>query len=835
MKNNTPTPGSLPIDNGRDPDNIALHRVQMELSLLKDDYKKLLGEYYQKKEFSAVQTLSIGALKSSIDTLTQSITTLTDKNNEMVNKQGGLDEDLADKEIIISEQNRKIHSLYQQIDVLNIKLSEIYASEGWKLLSVYYGIRNRLLPQNSLRYKKVKNIVNRIRGKKNDNIVIQDHSGPGGNPYERSASTQFDPFEFPYFSDPKVSVIIPAYNGWEMNYLCLRSIKENTESLSYEVIFADDASTDETRNIDQTITRIVHIRNEQNLGFLRNCNHAASFARGEYLHFLNNDTEVTPGWLSSLVTLMEKDKTIGMAGSKLVYPDGRLQEAGGIIWQDASGWNYGHKQDPEAPEFNYVKEVDYISGASIMIRTDLWKKLGGFDERYAPAYFEDTDLAFSVRKEGYKVVYQPLSVVRHFEGFSHGTDQTVQPGKPSIKSYQQVNALKFLEKWSVELDKQFPNAVNPFWTRDRSKDKKTIVVIDHYVPHFDKDAGSRNTFQLLRLFVQLGYNVKFIGDNFYKHEPYTTVLQQMGIEVLYGEYYRDNLSSWIEQNNKYIDFFYINRPHISIKYIDFIREKTNAKIVYFGHDLHFIRERHQYEIEKDPVLLASAEEWKKTETRLIRQSDTILTLSCDEKEIIEKEIGHSNVHTMPAFSYSRFNEPAADFDQRKDLLFVGGFGHKPNLDAVLWFTQQVFPTVRQELKDIRLVIVGSNAPEEVTRLASPSIEVRGYVSDEDLANLYRNVKMVVIPLRYGAGVKGKTVEAMYYGVPFVTTRFGIEGLQNINQVATGKDTAEQFVAEILELYNNNDKLQEFSRKEVEYARKYLSEENVNNIISEVFS
>src|SRR5258708_37224192 len=107
------------------------------------------------------------------------------------------------------------------------------------------------------------------------------------------------------------------------------------------------------------------MRNEKNLGLLRNCNHAASFARWEYLHFLNNDTKVTPGWLSSLVTLMDKDDSIGMVGSKLVYPDGRLQEAGGIIWQDASGWNYGHKQDPEASEFNYVKEVDCISGATI--------------------------------------------------------------------------------------------------------------------------------------------------------------------------------------------------------------------------------------------------------------------------------------------------------------------------------------------------------------------------------------------------------------------------------------------------------------------------------------
>ena len=125
--------------------------------------------------------------------------------------------------------------------------------------------------------------------------------------------------------------------------------------------------------------------------------------------FLNNDTQVQPDWLSSLVDLIESDETIGMVGSKLVYPDGRLQEAGGIIWNNASGWNYGHLDDPMKPEYNYVKEVDYISGASLMIRKSLWESIGGFDERYVPAYYEDADLAFEVRKHGYKVVYQPKS------------------------------------------------------------------------------------------------------------------------------------------------------------------------------------------------------------------------------------------------------------------------------------------------------------------------------------------------------------------------------------------------------------------------------------------
>ena len=833
MDNTHSLPEPTPHGEVQVPEAMKMPRLDLELELLKADYKQLLSEVYEKRELTLFQEQALSKLKHSIPSLLSILTTLTETKVTLHEEIAALQSDASEKTRQISELKRKMQDQFRKVDLLNVELSEIYASEGWKLLSVYYRFRNFVLPQGSARHQKLKKLVNRVRGKKNDDIVIVDHTKSARN--KRNAPVSIDPFEFPLFGNPRVSIVIPAYNGWEMNYLCLRSIWENTEDVSYEVIFADDVSTDETQHVEKYIKNIVHIRNAENLGFLKNAKHAASYARGEYIHFLNNDTEVSPGWLSSLVELMEKDETIGLTGSKLVYPDGRLQEAGGIIWQDGSGWNYGHKQDPEAPEFNYVKEVDYISGASIMIRKALWEKLGGFDERYAPAYYEDTDLAFAVRSEGYKVVYQPLSVVTHYEGFSHGTDQTLSSGQTSIKSYQQINAAKFIEKWKPVLQTQFPNAVNPYWTRDRSTGKKTIVVIDHYVPHFDKDAGSRSTFRMLQLFIDLNYNVKFIGDNFYKHEPYTTHLQQMGIEVLYGAWYRDNWRKWVQQNKEYIDFFYINRPHISIKYIDFIKEATRARIVYFGHDLHFIREQRQYEIEKDPKLLESSERWKNTEGELIGKSDVVLTLSCLEKEIMTKVFGHKHIETMPIFYYDQFREPLNAFDTRRDLLFVGGFNHKPNVDAALWFAHEVFPLITQHLPDIRFNIIGSEPPEKVKALASRSIAVKGYVTDEELAAAYEQTKIVVIPLRFGAGVKGKTVESIYQGIPFVSTSFGIEGLTDISEVTVSQETAREFANAVLRLYNDDHALQEFSRKEIEYAKTHFSRNVAKNVVETVFS
>lgn len=633
----------------------------------------------------------------------------------------------------------------------------------------------------------------------------------------------------PQWEDPQVSIIIPVYNQFEFTYHCVESIIRNSGDITYEILIANDCSTDLTTHIDEILPGVKCITNEKNLRFLLNCNNAAKYAKGKYVLFLNNDTQVQPNWLEPLVTLIESAEDIGMVGSKLIYPDGLLQEAGGILWKDGSAWNFGNRQNPALPQFNYVKQVDYISGAAIMLSRALWEEIGGFDETFVPAYCEDSDLAFTVRKMGYRVMYQPLSVVVHFEGVSNGTDTS-----SGQKHYQVVNSKKFREKWAEELAKHPENAENVFQARDYSFGKPTLLMVDHYVPHFDKDAGSRTVYQYLRLFVKAGFNVKFIGDNFYQHEPYTTALQQMGVEVLYGPECAQHWKDWIRDNAEHIDYVFLNRPHIAPKYLEFIRQNTKARIIYYGHDLAFLREMREFEITGDSSFRDSAIEWKPKELALMRAADMAYYPSYVEVDEIHAIDPTVKVKAIPAYLFENVKWEGYDHGARKDIMFIGGFGHRPNVDAVKWIADEILPELLKYLPDVKIHILGSNAPKEVLELANEHLIIEGFVTDEQLEWFYRNMRISLVPLRYGAGIKGKVVEAMRFGTPVVTTSTGAEGIPDAEKAMLIEDDGKELARKLAELYNDAEKLVSMSENCIGYIQDNYSPSNAIRVIGPEF-
>ncbi len=263
------------------------------------------------------------------------------------------------------------------------------------------------------------------------------------------ACNKSEPIGFPIYDSaivPDVSIIVPVYNKWDLTLACLNSIALTgaDSGLRYEVILADDGSTDDTMNAAQIFPGLRVVKSPTNLGFLRNCNNAAAQARGHYVLLLNNDTIVLPGWLKTLYQAMEANPEIAIAGSKLLYPDGKVQEAGAALFQDGSAINIGRGLERDAPIVNIAREVDYISGASILIRSDFWKSVGGFDERYKNAYCEDSDLAMSARAHGMVVWYEPASEVIHFEHQSYVDEAS---SHNLALALQKDNTAILREKW----------------------------------------------------------------------------------------------------------------------------------------------------------------------------------------------------------------------------------------------------------------------------------------------------------------------------------------------------------------------------------------------------
>ncbi|MDB9405138.1 glycosyltransferase [Microcystis sp. CS-574] len=626
------------------------------------------------------------------------------------------------------------------------------------------------------------------------------------------------PLEIASSDDPLVSIIIPAYNQFAYTFNCLESLSVNLSSdLAYEIIIVNDASTDDT--LEQLATLVKGIKvltNAENSGFIRSCNYGASQAKGQYLYFLNNDTRILENCLESLLKLIVNNPQVGAVGSKLIYANSKQQEAGGIIWNSADGWNYGRLDSPDEPEYNYVRPVDYCSGASLLVPTELFKQLGGFSQDFIPAYYEDTDLCFAIRELGYQVLYQPQSNVIHYEGITSGTDLS-----SGIKQYQVINQTKFREKWSKVLTKHLDNDANnvPKAAR-RLQGKPTILVIDSYVPLYDRESGCVRLLNILKLLLNLGYSVIFFPDNGYPEQPYTSVLQQLGIEVIYGTAQRYNLEEKLIKYLPLIDGVWLCRPELCDKYMDLIRLKTKVPIIYDTIDLHFLRLKRQKDY-LDPSYQNTSWSWEtyqKLELNYANQAEATVVVTEDEKQVLSS-LGVKNVWVIPNIHEEIYLSEKVAFDQRSGLVFIGSYNHPPNIDAVKWLCLEIMPLVWASRPDITVNLLGSNLKDEVKELASDQVIVTGYVPEVE--PYFQKNRIFVAPLRFGAGMKGKIGQSLSLGLPTITTRIGAEGMGLIDhQDVLIADTAEEFAQAVIELYDHRELWQKLADNSLETIKRY---------------
>lgn len=500
---------------------------------IEDLYRKLLGQAEERhktevEELGAHYQAQVEELKAHLE-----------RNNELLcEKSVSLAESEAREDELrkrLRLQLKAAERLCGFLDDVNDAAARLRSSARWQIANPVAAVKAKISRQEVrelLGYGYLEKVVSAYQKWRTthsevaaiDNQIQVLISGTAAVPRDRLAPVEppvpQHPIEFSVPEEVDVSIIIPVFNQFRFTQACLASLQEHKGMERLEVIVVDDGSTDGTVEAVPRIPGIVFLRNETNCGFIASCNRGAEKARGKYLAFVNNDTLVRAGWLGALLDTFAEEPEAGIVGSKLLYPDGRLQEAGGVIWQDASGWNYGKFDDPQKPKYNYLREVDYCSAAALMIPKTLFWSVEGFDSHYAPAYYEDTDLAFKVRRAGYKVLYQPLSEVIHYEGATGGTDLST-----GTKQHQDINRSRFATRWADELVTK--PASGDVASLERPKPgRKNILVIDHYVPTPDRDSGSLRMFQVLRLFHALGHRVTFIPDNLAKSQPYSGELQK---------------------------------------------------------------------------------------------------------------------------------------------------------------------------------------------------------------------------------------------------------------------------------------------------------------------
>ncbi|HEX6504799.1 MAG TPA: glycosyltransferase [Terriglobales bacterium] len=715
----------------------------------------------------------------------------------------GADERVSALENQLRQKESELISLRQRLK--DVQASATQARIANQTLTYYLErykrVKDRFLPPGSFRERICRQLAHRILARPvaypaGRDLRVSTLSGPrtaGGVMTGTDIVVEAPPEWLGDLTHPPVVIAIPNWNRVNLLRRCLESIFTYTGYERYRICVFEQGSSDGSKQYLQSLgSRVDPIYADENLGFV-SANNAIirRYAKWDVV-FLNNDTEVTDGWLERLVETAYRTNNIGLVGAKLIYEDGRLQEAGSQVFQDGSARAYGRYEDQSDPAFNQLREVDYCSAACLYAKRTVLDLVGGFDERYSPAYYEDTDLAFAARAAGFKTFYEPRSVVVHYEYSTSGG---------TAFDRMETNRQKFVEKWAESLRRQQKN----LWEAVALNAREKILVIDNIVPAPDRSSGGTRLFEFLLLLAR-HYHVVLAYMGAYALEEYIKPLEQHGITVFYPGYakalnnYDIDLVAILRHNE--FKFIFCELFGMAEQYLSVIREfSPSTPVVVDTFDVHFLREAREAATANDPVLARRAQETKRREFSIYGQVDMVLTVTDEDRQVLLREDPGLNVAVVP--NIHAFPDHISARSARRDLLFVGGFSHTPNVDAVLYFCREIFPLVLRQLPELKVWVIGNAPPAEVVALSSENVVVTGYVGY--LAPFLESALISIAPLRFGSGMKGKIGEAMAWGLPVVTTSIGAEGMGLQPGVdALIADTPQEFAGAIIRLHEEPD-------------------------------
>jgi len=573
---------------------------------------------------------------------------------------------------------------------------------------------------------------------------------------------------------PSVSVVIPQYLNHDFSVRAVEAVVRSTYEGPIEILVFDDASPGGPGPL-ATDDRVRLMVAQENRGFGPAVNAAASDASGELLLILNNDTVLAPDCIELLVDTMETHSPRpGLVGPQYRTFDGEILEVGSFLGSDGSGWQGFRGETLPRSFISGTFHARYVSAAAILLDRHVFVDGGGFDDVFAPAYYEDTDLAMRLHAEGRPVVVNPSAVAYHYEGGTSGTDTSV-----GIKQFQVTNKERFVSRWGDSLAKFPPLSHLDVHTQALALPNPNLPILwaAPHLPRPDREAGHQRMIRMIEAITGQGVPVAFWAEHGFDGQRYGDALVERGVRWFGDPRTRAGLPTphgprLLQEVLDFADWaaVVISFPELAERVIPIIREQRPAlPIIVDVVDLHFLREERAAEVGASPHL-SPGKAW---ELGVYASADGVIGSSSLETEILRRELPEIPSHTFAV----AVEEPVipADASPGNDAVFLGNFDHHPNLDAVDWWVESAYPHYETLGSDaVTLTVVGSGSDRYVDRWPSEAVEIRGWVPDLD--DVFATARVFVVPLRYGAGTKGKIMAAVRHGVPVVTTSVGAESM-----------------------------------------------------------
>lgn len=628
---------------------------------------------------------------------------------------------------------------------------------------------------------------------------------------------------------PIVSIILVLYNRAELTLACIQSIVDNVR-VPHEIVIVDNDSKDRTDELLSLVKGNVKvIENKDNSGFLLACNMAAREAKGSYLLFLNNDAEIHELSLASSLSIISSSSDIGAVGGKIIMLNGNLQEAGCIVWNDGSCIGYGREEDPDKPEFNFRREVDFCSGAYLLTSKSLFEEIGGFDERLVPAYYEEVDYCIELKKRGYKVIYDPKSVITHFEFASSESSQ-------KAIDLQIKNKTIFYNKHKEVLESHYPySPTNVLFARNAGKKRKRILYLEDRVPHQDLGSGYPRSNHIANILIELNFEVALYSVNFKREDSWEDVYRDMDprVEVVV-DYNRPGFVEFSHLRPSYYDLVWISRP----PNMDYLKDKLfgfleGTKFIYDAEAVFSERSMHFNEL-LNPDDKGHEDELKE-ELDLHKYVHQVITVKKEDNDLFLKA-GAKRSDILSVIAEGEITEKT--FEERSGLLFVGNmdYDESPNVDSIVWFCENVFPKFKKIHKDAELHLVGSSKSQLIQALGSKDKKILVHGRVDDLKEVFGKARIFIAPTRFSAGIPLKVFTSAAYGLPVIGSELIVRqsGLKDKESIVGASILdPELFLNKLDNLYSESDKWKKIRESALRYIEDNHSREAFKSKITEI--